>query len=118
MKQTLFISGILFTIIFTLFAYWQLNDPDPILWVPVYGSVVYVSAQAIRGKVNCELVSILFVLSLMAGIQLWSEMTAWEGFITDGLAMKTMNQELAREAVGLWICSAALALFYSVDKLK
>lgn len=118
MKQTLFISGILFTIIFTLFAYWQLNDPDPILWVPVYGSVVYVSAQAIRGKVNHELVSILFVLSLMAGIQLWSEMTAWEGFMTDGLAMKTMNQELAREAVGLWICSAALALFYSVDKLK
>lgn len=118
MKQTLFISGILFTIIFTLFAYWQLNDPDPILWVPVYGSVVYVSAQAIRGKVNSELVSILFVLSLMAGIQLWSEMTAWEGFMTDGLAMKTMNQELAREAVGLWICSAALALFYSVDKLK
>lgn len=118
MKQTLFISGILFTIIFTLFAYWQLNDPDPILWVPVYGSVVYVSAQAIRGKVNRELVSILFVLSLMAGIQLWSEMTAWEGFMTDGLAMKTMNQELAREAVGLWTCSAALALFYSVDKLK
>jgi hypothetical protein len=54
----------------------------------------------------------------MAGIQLWSEMTAWEGFMTDGLAMKTMNQELAREAVGLWICSAALAIFYSVDKLK
>lgn len=118
MKQTLFISGILFTIIFTLFAYWQLNDPDPILWVPVYGSVVYVSAQAIRGKVNRELISILFILSLMAGIQLWSEMTAWEGFMPDGLAMKTMNQELAREAVGLWICSAALALFYSVDKLK
>lgn len=118
MKQTLFISGILFTIIFTLFAYWQLNDPDPILWVPVYGSVIYVSAQAIRGKVNRELIGVLFVLSLMAGIQLWSEMTAWEGFMTDGLAMKTMNQELAREAVGLWICSAALALFYSVDKLK
>ncbi len=118
MKQTLFIAGILFTIIFTLFAYWQLNDPDPILWVPVYGSVVYVSAQAILGKVKRELVSVLFILSLMAGIQLWSEMTAWEGFMTDGLAMKTMNQELAREAVGLWICSAALALFYSIDKLK
>lgn len=118
MKQPLFIAGILFTVIFTLFSYWQLNDPDPILWVPVYGSAVYVSIQAVRGKVNHELISILFVLSLMAGIQLWTEMTAWEGFMTDGLAMKTINQELAREAVGLWICSAALALLYSLDKLK
>jgi hypothetical protein len=52
----------------------------------------------------------------MAGIQLWTEMTAWEGFMTDGLAMKTMNQELAREAVGLWICSTAFVLFYSLAK--
>jgi hypothetical protein len=54
----------------------------------------------------------------MAGIQLWTEMTAWEGFMTDGLAMKTINQELAREAVGLWICSAALILFYSLAPKK
>jgi len=118
MKQTLFIAGILFTIIFTLFTYWQFNDPDPILWVPVYGSAVYVSIQAIRGKVNHELLAVLFVLSTMAGIQLWTEMTAWEGFMTDGLAMKTMNQELAREAVGLWICSLAFVVFYSLEKRK
>jgi uncharacterized membrane protein (UPF0136 family) len=116
MKQALFISGILFAIIFTLFTYWQFNDPDPILWVPVYGSAIYVSVQAIRGQVNRELILVLFVLSTMAGIQLWTEMTAWEGFMTDGLAMKTMNQELAREAVGLWIGSAALTLFYSLAK--
>ena len=118
MKQALFIAGILFTIIFTLFTYWQFNDPDPILWVPVYGSAVYVSIQAIRGKVNHELLTVMFVLSTMAGIQLWTEMTAWEGFMTDGLAMKTMNQELAREAVGLWICSFAFTLFYSLEKRK
>jgi uncharacterized membrane protein (UPF0136 family) len=116
MKQALFIAGILFAIIFTLFTYWQLNDPDPILWVPVYGSAIYVSVQAIRGQVNRELILVLFVLSTMAGIQLWTEMTAWEGFMTDGLAMKTMNQELAREAVGLWICSTAFVLFYSLAK--
>ncbi|MEY3646449.1 MAG: hypothetical protein RL127_1157 [Bacteroidota bacterium] len=118
MKQALFIAGILFTIIFTLFTYWQFNDPDPILWVPVYGSAVYVSIQAIRGKVNHELLTVMFVLSTMAGIQLWTEMTAWEGFMTDGLAMKTMNQELAREAVGLWIGSFALIVFYSLEKRK
>jgi hypothetical protein len=43
-------------------------------------------------------------------------MTAWEGFMTDGLAMKTMNQELAREAVGLWIASFSFAIYLITGK--
>ncbi|WP_395767359.1 transmembrane 220 family protein [Aquirufa sp.] len=108
--------GLLFSIIFLLFSYWQFNDPDPILWVPIYGITAFVSFQAFRGFVNKELLAILFILSTMAGLQLWLEMTAWEGFMTDGLTMKTVNQELAREAVGLWIASLSFALYYSLDK--
>ena len=115
-KQAISIIGALFTIIFLLFSYWQLNDPDPILWVPLYGSATYVSFKAFRGFVNKELVAVLFILSVMAGIQLWVGMTAWEGFMTDGLAMKTINQELAREAVGLWIASFSFALYYLLEK--
>ena len=115
-KQAISILGILFSIVFLLFTYWQFNDPDPILWVPIYGVATYVSFQAFRGFVNKELLAVLFVLSTMAGIQLWMEMTAWEGFMTDGLAMKTMNQELAREAVGLWIASLSFAIYYLLEK--
>lgn len=115
-KQAISILGIIFTIVFFLFTYWQLNDPDPILWVPIYGVATFVSFQAFRGFVNKELVAVLFVLSTMAGIQLWVEMTAWEGFMTDGLAMKTINQELAREAVGLWIASLSFAIYYFLEK--
>jgi hypothetical protein len=115
-KQAISILGILFSIVFLLFTYWQFNDPDPILWVPIYGVATYVSIQAFRGLVNKELLAVLFVLSTMAGLQLWMEMTAWEGFMTDGLAMKTMNQELAREAVGLWIASLSFAIYYLLEK--
>jgi hypothetical protein len=115
-KQAISILGILFSIVFLLFTYWQFNDPDPILWVPIYGVATFVSFQAFRGFVNKELLAVLFVLSAMAGIQLWMEMTAWEGFMTDGLAMKTMNQELAREAVGLWIASLSFAIYYLLEK--
>jgi hypothetical protein len=45
-------------------------------------------------------------------------MDAWEGFLTDGLSMKTQNQELAREAVGLWIGSFSFATFYTLSKIK
>ena len=103
---------------FFFFAYWQFNDPDPILWVPIYGVATYVSIQAFRHKINSELLIVLFVLSATAGMQIWSEMTAWEGFITDGLSMKTINQELAREAVGLWIASFSLVIYYLLNQKK
>jgi hypothetical protein len=110
--------GAIFAIVFALFSYWQLNDPDPILWVPVYAVSTYVSIQAFRNKTNSELLIILFVLSASAGLQIWSEMTAWEGFLTDGLSMKTINQELAREAVGLWIASFSFVMYYFLNPKK
>jgi hypothetical protein len=115
-KKVLSILGIFFSLTFLLFTYWQFNDPDPILWMPIYGVASYVSFQAYRGHFNKELLWTLFVLSACAGIQLWVEMTAWEGFMTDGLAMKTMNQELAREAVGLWIASFSFAIYLITGK--
>lgn len=116
MQKVISILGIFFSITFLLFTYWQFNDPDPILWMPIYGIASYVSFQALRGHFNKELLGILFILSACAGIQLWVEMTAWEGFMTDGLAMKTMNQELAREAVGLWIASFSFAIYFISEK--
>lgn len=110
--------GAIFAIVFALFSYWQLNDPDPILWVPVYAVSTYVSIQAFRNKTNSELLIILFVLSASAGLQIWSEMTAWEGFLTDGLRMKTINQELAREAVGVWIASFSFVMYYFLNPKK
>jgi hypothetical protein len=118
MQKLIFISGILFTIIFALFSYWQLNDPDPILWVPIYGVASFSGIQATRNKINSELMLILLILSFFAGLQTWLQMDAWEGFLTDGLSMKTHNQELAREAVGLWIGSFSFATFYTLSKIK
>lgn len=118
MRNAQFILGGFFGLVFLLFTYWQLNDPDPILWVPVYATAVYTSIQAMRGKTNSELLIVLGCLSFFAGLQLWVEMTAWEGFLTDGLRMKTHNQELAREAVGLWIATASFALFYGLEIKK
>ena len=118
MKKIQTYLGAIFAIVFVLFSYWQLNDPDPILWVPIYGVATYVSIQAFRHKINSELLIVLFVLSATAGLQIWSEMTAWEGFLTDGLSMKTMNQELAREAVGIWITSFSFAIYYLLNLKK
>ncbi|MDE2392600.1 MAG: hypothetical protein KGM03_02680, partial [Cytophagales bacterium] len=69
MRNVQFILGGFFSLVFLLFTYWQFNDPDPILWVPVYATAVYTALQAMRGKTNPELLIVLFCLSVFAGLQ-------------------------------------------------
>jgi len=118
MKKTQTILGYFFTLVFLLFAYWQMNDPDPIIWIPPYVISAYIAFRASQGKINCEVLILATIMSFAAGLQIWTEMDAWEGFITDGLSMKTHNQELAREAVGLWITTLSFVLFYLLNKLS
>lgn len=105
--------ALLFGLLFLLFAYWQFNDPDPVWWVTIYLVSAYCSYRAFMGRFNLELLAVLAVLYAAGTLNAWLQITAWEGFFTEGsgLAMKSMNQELARESAGLGICLAAV-LFY------
>ncbi len=103
---------LLLAIVFLLFTYWQFNDDDPILWVPIYLTAFYISFRAYQGHVNKELILVLIFLGLAAALNSYTQMTAWEGLITQGLSMKSHNQELGREALGLVICVAAFVLAY------
>jgi Transmembrane family 220, helix len=105
-----------FFVIFLLFTYWQFNDPDPILWIPIYGIAAYCAFRSYQGAANKEMVLVLAFMAAAAGINSWTQMTAWEGLITEGLAMKTHNQEVAREALGLGICVVALLFFWVTAK--
>ncbi len=105
-----YISLLLF-LIFLLFAGWQYNDPDPILWIPIYGIAAYCAWQSYSGKSNKEMLIILTLMAAAAGLNSWLQMTAWEGVVTEGLAMKTPNQELARESLGLAICAVSFIWF-------
>jgi hypothetical protein len=110
--------GLFFTLVFLLFAGWQFNDPDPVWWVSLYGVVAYVSFRFYKGQYNPELLLVLILLYLAGSINTFLQMTGFEGFFTEGegLAMKTPNQELAREASGLGICAAVLLFYVLVAK--
>ncbi len=114
--------AILFSVLFIWSAYLQLNDPDPIWWATLYLIVAYVGIQAFRWKFNSELLIILSILYLSIAINSWMLMTAWEGFVSKGtgMAMKTPNQELAREAMGMVICVFFMMIccVYSLTKKK
>ena len=44
------IFNISFTILFALFALLQYNDPDPYLWIPIYGYATIVCIMNVRNK--------------------------------------------------------------------
>lgn len=110
-----YISLLLF-LMFLLFAGWQYNDPDPILWIPIYGIAAYCAWNSFKGHINKEMLIVLAIISIAAAINSWTQMTAWEGVITEGLSMKTMNQELARESLGLGICGISFLYFLIIGK--
>lgn len=98
--------ALFFTAVYLLFAYWQFNDPDPVWWVTLYLIPAFISFRAFKNKYSPETLIILSILYLAYAINSFQQMTGYEGFFTEGggLAMKTSNQELAREASGLLIC--------------
>ena len=99
-------------VMFLLFASVQFNDPDPVIWILAYtltavGCFVYLKRTwALSLKWGYLLVG----LSMLVGS--WMQYPPqWDGF---GTSMKTVNQELARESMGLLLCGLVLMVQYSV----
>ena len=110
------IINILLTIIFILSAYVQLNDPDPWLWVAIYGLVAGISAAAIFKKYNMIIVYIGIVICVIGIGMLFPELIKWIKMGTPNIAetMKTDRPyiEFVREFFGLFIALAALVFHF------
>jgi len=110
------IINILLTIIFLLSAYVQLNDPDPWLWVAIYGLVAGVSAAAIFKKYNIILVYIGIAICVIGVGMLFPELIRWIKMGTPNIAetMKTDRPyiEFVREFFGLLITLGAFVFHY------
>lgn len=106
--------AIAFAILFALFAGLQYNDPDPEVWVPIYGLAALASMMALWR------VGRPWFYWLMAGLYMVAAVYQWpphfEGFLLDEMGMKTINIELAREAGGLALCAVAMAVLGRLAK--
>jgi len=100
--------AIAFALLFALFAGFQYNDPDPEVWIPIYGLAVLASIMALTRVGRPWFFWLMAALYVVAAVYQWPP--HFEGFLLDEMGMKTVNIELAREAGGLAICAAAMAL--------
>lgn len=111
MKPISYFYG-LWVLLFSLFAYWQFNDPDPEVWVSIYAVAVIFSLFAIRGifpKIPLTLVVVLCLLGAIyffpGGVGEW--ITA--EWAQKDLTMKTPQMEENRETFGLLTISLVLS---------
>lgn len=104
---------IFWSIVFLLFAYWQVNDPDPEIWVSVYIVAATFSAFAVQGKHPLIPLGIVIVACLVGAVYFYPvSVTDWVNYELENkdLTMKTQESEEARETFGLIIMAAVLSV--------
>ncbi len=113
MKTILKYIPIFLAVLFTLFVVVQYNDPDPEVWMSIYGFAVICSLLVFFNKINKMILVVAIVFYAAGCFYLFPP--SFEGV---GTSMKcTPNVELARESLGLLICSfAMLFLFFQVRR--
>ena len=97
-------------LLFALCAYWQLNDPDPYLWVAMYGVTALHFGLAAAGRYVRPLLALTALATLVWALTLVPDFVAWLADGTPNIAteMKTDQPhiELVREFLGLSVCAA------------
>lgn len=102
---------ILIALLFFVFAYVQLNDPDPWLWVLLYGGTGILWAVAAFSTIPKRLIQLGLLIIIVWFLFLIPDFIAWVkmGLPTIAKSMKAEapHIELTREFFGLGLCGLA-----------
>ncbi len=104
-------------ILFLAFTIVQFNDPDPFLWIMIYGSMIAVCAMAAYKMFFPKLLLLQGGIYLVYCAFLWSGVSQWfasddKSMLFDDIAkMQYPYIEESREFLGLVICLVVIALY-------
>lgn len=102
-------------LIFLLFAYWQLNDPDWYIWLPAYVLVAVLAGWHTFAKPPK-----LFLLATISGFVLWGliripDLVDWISrgtpSIVEEMKAESPHIELTREFLGIGVCLIVLGIY-------
>ncbi len=117
------IFNIVFAIIFLLFAYVQVNDPDPFLWILIYGSMAVVCSLAVFNKYYRIVYIVLLILFVgfstiyIPSVGVWLQQDDLTALFDEVAKMEHLYIEETREFLGLMICVGVL-VFYLIRSRK
>jgi hypothetical protein len=120
------ILNLILSILFILFAALQYNDPDPWIWIPIYGYAATLCFLAYQGKQNKKaliaglLVCMVYAVYLFLdkdGVLSWARDHKAESLVQTMKATKPWIEE-SREFGGLLIVLLALGMNYLKARKK
>jgi hypothetical protein len=118
------IVNFILAIMFLLFAFVQINDPDPVVWILIYGAMAVLCIMAIfefyPRKILLGLLALFVVYSFVyfRGVREWLERDNKSLLFDDVAKMQYPYIEQAREFLGLLICIGVLILHLARAKKK
>lgn len=104
---------------FLTFAFVQINDPDPVIWILIYGAMAVLSIMAIfefypkKFIIGLLVLFVLYSLVYVPGVLEWLRKDNKALLFDDLAKMQFPYIEEAREFLGLLICVVVL-LFYTI----
>ena len=106
--------------LFGLFAFFQYNDPDWYIWIPIYLVVTTVALAYDFGWRNKSLVLLVCILYTVGMLSYMPEVISWINngtpTITGSMQAESPFIEFVREFFGLLIC--LITLVYFARKMK
>jgi hypothetical protein len=112
------IFNIVFTLIFLSFAYLQFNDPDPLLWILIYGTMALMCGLAAANLYPKRVYLVLLVLFVgfstiyIPSVLVWMQQDDLTALFDEIAKMEHLYIEESREFLGLMICVAVLVVNY------
>jgi hypothetical protein len=110
------VVNLLLAVMFMAFAFLQLNDPDPVIWILIYGAMAVVCILAAFKTYYRPLILIMIVAYLgysalyFRGVMEWFAKPDKAMLFDDVMKMKYPYIEESREFLGLMICVFVLAI--------
>jgi len=111
---------------FLAFAFVQINDPDPVLWIVLYGVMATLAMMAIfqyyprkflAAVLALYVAYAIFTLIYHPGVLEWLKSENKSDIFDDVKKMENLYIEESREFLGLMICIGVL-IFYVVRAFK
>lgn len=95
-----------FGLAYLSFVVLQYNDPDPALWMAIYGVAALLCFGVVAGKTAPAILWAAAVLYTLGAVYMWP--SKYEGVQIGGGDIR--NIEEARESLGLLLCAASFAI--------
>lgn len=116
-SRSMRIVNFILAIMFLTFAFVQVNDPDPVIWILIYGAMAVLSIMAIfefypkKFIIGLLVVYALYAIVYAPGVMEWLKQDNKALLFDDLAKMQYPYIEESREFLGLLICIIVLIIF-------